>query len=542
MSKKNRQGGRELSGDRLSRITDIYVLAMLVVFPLLIGPELYHKFNVFKFGSCLVLFALYLAALAAAALPRIGGRAKGRSLGVSAFESIKRLSVPRIMMILYMLWGLISALASSYGKDCLIGQSRYEGLLSMLVYGGIFLSVSFFGSFKPKFVRGVAVSSLLMTAVALFQALGSGFLYPSGGTYADYIFLSTIGHIDCYAGVVSIFFPFLFCGYVLIDEKSLGFRAAELISIFLLLYTLLFSDVDSAKIAIPAAFVIAFVFLIDTAEHLAKTLQAGAVSLCAFALHWGMNIDVGGGFARSFAGGRRFFAALLAAALFAAAGVFLEKKKPRFRAGAALIRRIAAVVIVVLLIAALIYLFNYSGSKMLLREASELLHGRLSDEAGNFRGYIWKASWELIKAHPVLGSGPGTFFEEFTPYNEGYQVYFPNTIVDFAHNDFLQIGVCVGMVGLLIYIVFVVSLILRGLLGRSPFVYKFKASENAEGEAVKAPSEEAGCEYRLAVRIILLSAAAGYLAHSFFSFSIAIVTPLFWVLAGLLAAETNRRH
>ena len=105
-----------------------------------------------------------------------------------------------------------------------------------------------------------------------------------------------------------------------------------------------------------------------------------------------------------------------------------------------------------------------------------------------------------------MGSGPGTFKGQFEPYNAGYQQYAANTIVDMAHNDFLQIMVCTGIIGIILYLAFIVSLLIRA----------FKAEQNSPLAA------------------IMIGSVVGYLAHSFFSFSIAIITPLFWVAAGVL--------
>jgi putative inorganic carbon (HCO3(-)) transporter len=94
----------------------------------------------------------------------------------------------------------------------------------------------------------------------------------------------------------------------------------------------------------------------------------------------------------------------------------------------------------------------------------------------------------------------------FAPFNEGYQaVSNDDVMVDFAHNDFLNIGVCTGLVGLVLYVAFVIALLVRCLrmVNRCP------------------------------VLVILVAGILGYLAYSFFVFSIAIVSPLFWVMAGL---------
>ena len=99
----------------------------------------------------------------------------------------------------------------------------------------------------------------------------------------------------------------------------------------------------------------------------------------------------------------------------------------------------------------------------------------------------------------IIGSGPGTFAARHEPYN--ITVFF-----DFPHNDFLQIGVCQGLVGLALYVAFLVSLAVRALR-----------------VAPRCPQI-----------VIFGGAVVGYLVYSFFVFSITSVSPLFWVMAGIM--------
>ena len=92
------------------------------------------------------------------------------------------------------------------------------------------------------------------------------------------------------------------------------------------------------------------------------------------------------------------------------------------------------------------------------------------------------------------------------PYNDAYNTAKGrNEVIDFAHNDFLNIGACTGLVGLGLYAAFLAALLVRC----------FRKAE------------------RCPVLLILLAGILGYLVYSFFVFSIAIVSPLFWVMAGL---------
>ncbi|MDI6734866.1 MAG: O-antigen ligase family protein [bacterium] len=68
------------------------------------------------------------------------------------------------------------------------------------------------------------------------------------------------------------------------------------------------------------------------------------------------------------------------------------------------------------------------------------------------RVYIWKHSWEMFLAHPILGTGLGT-------YPNVYFDYKGNTLWHFhAHNIFLQYGCEMGIIGLLSFTWLIIAL------------------------------------------------------------------------------------
>jgi len=157
-------------------------------------------------------------------------------------------------------------------------------------------------------------------------------------------------------------------------------------------------------------------------------------------------------------------------------------------------------------------------------EASELMHGRLDDRAGQLRGYIWKSTLDIIKNNPLFGTGLGTFAASFEPYAAGYMEYSPNTGVDMAHNDFLQIAACTGIPGLFLYLLFLGTLF-------------WGANRSIRNRCGSAAEEDTSC----GEIPVLLAGIAGYLVFSCFGFSIAIYAPLFWVAAGLLAGRCQKQ-
>jgi O-antigen ligase len=72
---------------------------------------------------------------------------------------------------------------------------------------------------------------------------------------------------------------------------------------------------------------------------------------------------------------------------------------------------------------------------------------------------IWSASFDMVKAHPLLGSGLGAFQVAYTRYDPSAGTQ----RVEQSHNDYLQVLADAGVIGLGLAILFAVILLRRGL-------------------------------------------------------------------------------
>ena len=112
-------------------------------------------------------------------------------------------------------------------------------------------------------------------------------------------------------------------------------------------------------------------------------------------------------------------------------------------------------------IAALLLLRRYDGGGT-LGEAARLLRGEAEGGFGSGRLAIWRDCLPLVRARPLLGGGPGTFYlrgvEPFVWYRDGAA-----TPVDItaAHNEYLHLLVDQGALALSAYLALVL-----GALGR----------------------------------------------------------------------------
>ena len=465
-----------------------WALVILALFPLMIGPRTYYNITVTKYITYVVLTCLYMVACVVIGLIYRPGKRVGRNMRERWDQ---KLTLPQILLMAYVLWALISTIASPYTK-LWVGQSRYEGMFSILLYAAAFLLLSFWGEYTDAYAYGLGIMGAVIGCIALIQTFGSTFLYPDDYNYRNVRFLTTIGNVDCVAGIVNVLIPLLLAAFVILRSKR---RYICLPGLFFMTYLMRVMDVDTAKVGFAAVAVLLPCF-IQSRDRLGKLLVGFSPILAGYALGAAWQWDT------PLAFGRTSWVCFAAAVVFAALGWLMGRGDRVWKVSPALVRRVGYVFIVILIMIAMVLIYGYEGENKLLNEASAFMHGELADSAGSNRGYLWKSTAKLIKENPILGGGPGSFYSLFIPYNDmdRFGVRF-----DFPHNDFLNIGACTGLVGLVLYLAFLIALALRCI----------KAARRSQ------------------VIVILMAGMMGYLVYSFFVFSIAIVSPLFWVMAGL---------
>lgn len=379
-------------------LTDKYISLMLLVFPLWTGTEGYAAITRGKFLFFAVLSALYLALLLPCAL-LVG-------------EKPRRARLPQWSALAFMAAACLSAALSPYGHAVILGASRYDGLLTLLLYGGIFLGVSAFGEWKKYYVYLLAVSASICSLVAIPQLLGGNpfGLYPGELTYFDanvrYTgeFLGTIGNTNLLAAFYCLCIP-LFVWHAL-THRALRDRLV-LVAAALCLGVLIASRVASGAVALAAAAVVLMPYYVNYTSHSRKK-------------------------------------ALIAAGCLAA-----------------------------LCLAALAAVYFYGGGSGTLHELSQLLHGHVEDSYGSSRVAIWRECLRLAGERPLVGGGPDTLalrtdmtFSRFVEETGSTM----STHVDNAHCEPLGYLVNLGALGLIPYLALCAESLRRFFRGCAPAV------------------------------------------------------------------------
>jgi len=143
----------------------------------------------------------------------------------------------------------------------------------------------------------------------------------------------------------------------------------------------------------------------------------------------------------------------------------------------------------------------------------------LKDPATRHRFVMWRTGIDIIKEHPLLGTGIGTFKKIHPKYQSKYlrtKKYGRfEGLSRFIHNDYLEITTNTGILGLGTFLWLIVALYWTGLK-RLKQINQSKYSPN--------------------LLIIILSSLTAVLIHSFFhySFYLPATGMLFWLWLGLL--------
>jgi O-antigen ligase len=120
-----------------------------------------------------------------------------------------------------------------------------------------------------------------------------------------------------------------------------------------------------------------------------------------------------------------------------------------------LLRAILLVCLVVLVFVGAIWMGGEPLVTRLETVTGEMSSANVEDNGGSSRKAIWRATWRLIKDHPILGVGFGGYWTAIPQYHEASGRVTPQE----AHNDYLELMASGGIVGLGILVWFLFALI-----------------------------------------------------------------------------------
>ena len=180
-------------------------------------------------------------------------------------------------------------------------------------------------------------------------------------------------------------------------------------------------------------------------------------------------------------------------------------------------KKVRLPLLILLLVLALLVVWFWPGQGGGLWELHEILHGRTRLSFGSDRVAVWSYSLMLARENLLFGGGSGTFRDRFNQYLSDHQLAIPAeqdgiplpNYFDNPHNVYIAWLTDHGLPAALLFLALL-------------FISVFRRRE--------------GC---LPLLSPCSAAVLCYAVQAFFSFSVCIVAPIFWVVLGLSFTESD---
>lgn len=494
-------------------ITTAFLYVFLATFALIISNKIYGDITETKFYTLISMFGIWLILMILGLIEKI----RAKNINTLYFkEAIKDLSVTDIALIAYMIVALISAIFSEYQHTAFLGlPARNEGYLMQLLYVSMFFMISrtYINKLELKIF---AVASIIVALLGILQVNG---YYVGRITYdittQGTSYLTTLGNIDIvstYLVTPIMLFTVLYC-----QSKEKFWRLLYFASAGICFYFSILIGVRSGYVGMAVAIGFMFPFIAKDRLSASRIFQIASLFLALIYLEDQIS-KIG---TRNFILFDKPFSNLvflgvigciLVSALIFFVGKFIKLNK-KFIWPLVYFTLVGIAIIVV--IKKIMVMPEPTGSpiKLILYEFGQILNGNIQDDFGSSRIYSWRVIFDFFKEKPILGHGPDTVFDlwmrkEYIYSMEKYKVYF-----DKAHNDYLQVLVTTGILGLLSYLTFQFSLLIRS----------FKKFDQP-------------------LVIALATASICFCAQAFFNIGVPIVSPYGWIIFGMLASILRKKE
>ena len=422
------------------------------------------------------------------------------------------------LALAYLGWLALSALFGSMADSVngagqltvLMGARRYEGLVTQSCYIAIFLMMSLYPANLRRVMNAAALGMLIYGAIVALQYAGFNpfGLFPGGlSVRTNYEFQGTLGNIDMVSGYVCLLMPALLFSYALLGTGLLCLLAGEVGVLLLLLI-----EVQSGLIALALALAALALVALLRPETRCRGCVVLACALVTLSLRLLLGLPWHDGTERILfphAVALWKLAPLALAALLALMAGRLSHRPGRAISGRWVLA-LAALGMVVVMLAVLLLPFPEGSG---LWELKEILRGRPQDSFGSERLGIWRLTLEMARENLLFGTGPDTFWYAMAQYQaeteQGLIQRFDN-----PHNILLSVLSGSGLPALLLYLALLAAVAVMCLRSSRKDAWP----------------------------LALLAGLVAYQVQGLFTFSLCLVSPMFWAMLGMAVSQSCRRE
>ena len=213
----------------LSIITEIYIIVILIIFPLCVDSTGFFRILECKYSYYLIINSIYLISIIVTLL---------YYLFFKKTIFLKELKLNKIQWIAIAFWSInvISTLVSPFFNkyNLFVGVGRGEGLINITLYCLSFLCITLFGEFKKRYILYFSISSIFVSLISILQYIGFNPLnmYQDGIGTHNVSFIGTIGNVDFVSALYCILLTVSISAFVFLEENKYH-KIIPLISIYM---------------------------------------------------------------------------------------------------------------------------------------------------------------------------------------------------------------------------------------------------------------------------------------------------------------------
>jgi len=464
MSQKTKNINVNSDAKCASLVVFIGTLILLTIFPLFYHNYYFDILNTkYKFYYCTIL-AMLIGVLFVFGISVI----KNKSYLKLKWKNVQHsITLPDLCMVTLLVATIISTLQSDFKYESFWGnEARYNGLFLWLIYGLSYLLISRLLKFKNRILDFFLLAGILVCLFGItdyFQLDLMHFKVRMRETQRK-DFASTIGNINLYTAYVAMLIAVAMTLFA--TTKSKPKMIFYYITIVISFLAMIMGRSDNGYLALGALFAALPFYLFKTRTGIKRYMVCLATLLMSVWMVRIANIiwaehalyldSVFGIMSRS----DKLIYAVLALWVIVAIMYILDRKKIGDEIGKTPYR-LWSIFIVLCFIAGIFVLYdaNIAGNGARYGSMSEYLV--FSDSWGTDRGFVWKLSMNHFKdfsfIRKLFGYGPDTF-GILTHYNDfDTMVEYNNTIFESAHNEYIHYLITIGAVGLLAYVMLLVT-------------------------------------------------------------------------------------
>lgn len=394
-------------------------------------------------------------------------------------QSFKALSLTDVSMLVFLFACILSVMFSDYKIEAFSGScSNNMGLIYYIALILVYFVVSRINIRKRYIFIACMISFCVIIVFSFIQFMGYDLFHLIGSINDDLRinYLSTLGNTNIYSAFLCLFTPvFMACAVL---SRKLKLRFYFYAMSFLGYIGLFTANSDGGYAGFFTAFILVLLIAVNYKERIIRFLYLCflyCISTCVFLVFHNIFSDT----ARPLSDITKFMVygstTKILLILFVILIIIVDRFKSKIK-NEENIRRISRFVIIAFLIM-LALMFIASNADKVFSLGILDRYFKFTNDWGTGRGYVWKWCLNIFGEGTLLnklfGFGTGTCsikllsaYSHEMRYSLGY--YFTT-----AHNEFLEILLNVGFLGLLSYISVIIATIVKNIKNREYFNIQF---------------------------------------------------------------------